>query len=98
LKQMSNSSKANVLKNLDRILVSLFICNKRLQMHRGELFTGKVDLLEFEMISENVYYWIAENKLFSDSMLGAAWLKKLQKQYKDATAETVQTDIKETLA
>ena len=63
---------------MDKIMISLSICDKRLKIHSEEIFSLKELGNEFDSISDNVYYLLADGKIY-EPYSNSPWFKKIQK-------------------
>jgi len=84
LKQIT-STPQQIPKNMDKILICLGICERRVRILGGEgVFREKELGTDFEcgLISDDIHHLIAENKVYTNYNI-TPWFRKLQKQYKD---------------
>ena len=75
---------------MDKIIICLGISEKRLKVfdNNGNIFREK-DInndIECGGISDDIHYFIADNKIFSKYNI-TPWFRKLQKTYKDLAVE-----------
>ena len=79
-----NQSAIN--KVLDKIMIALSICETRIKMYQGEMFSLKEIGKEYEGISDDIHYMFVESKA-QCNFTTAPWFRKLQKKYKDVLNE-----------
>jgi hypothetical protein len=53
----------NITKSLDKILIALSILERRLLMQTGEIYSIKDVGSDYDCISDDIYYLLAENKV-----------------------------------
>ena len=61
---------------MDKLLISLSICDKRLLVNSDEIFTYKDLGSDFDPITDNVYYLLADGKIY-EPYVNAPWFKKI---------------------
>lgn len=61
-------------KNIDKIIIGLAVTQKRIDVMNGSIFEGGEN--EMEIISEDVYYLFAENKVVVN-YTSSPWFRKL---------------------
>lgn len=61
---------------MDKIIITLSICEKRVKMYNDEMFIMKDLGSDFDNISDDVYYLLAENKVYQN-FANNAWFKKI---------------------
>eukprot|EP00349_Pseudokeronopsis_sp_Brazil_P000359 CAMPEP_0202962186 /NCGR_PEP_ID=MMETSP1396-20130829/6290_1 /ASSEMBLY_ACC=CAM_ASM_000872 /TAXON_ID= /ORGANISM="Pseudokeronopsis sp., Strain Brazil" /LENGTH=138 /DNA_ID=CAMNT_0049682587 /DNA_START=163 /DNA_END=579 /DNA_ORIENTATION=- len=93
LKQISAiSTHQQIQKNMDKVLICLGICEKRIKIlsDEGSVFTEKDMATDFDsgLISDDIYHLIADNKIYQNYNI-SPWFRKLQKQYKDINSANV---------
>ena len=72
---------------MEKILASLSITEKRLQVSGKDIFRIK-EFVDFEPISEDLHYCLAEPKA-QTTFVSQPWFRKVQKQYKDLNESNI---------
>ncbi len=81
-------------------MICLGLCEKRLKILdiSGAIFKEKEIGTDFEagIVSDDIHYLIAENKIYSNYNV-TPWFRKLQKQFKDISLESLGQQIRDIL-
>ena len=100
LKSALDFNKATLAKNLDKVMIALSICERRIAINSSEVFTSKelqANAEYFKCITEDIHEALADVKAPAN-FATQPWFRKVFNTYKDTvTEETAKATIRDML-